>query len=403
MPRENTSDRMVTAMKITDVKLYPVVPDLGQAAPAGMTGSRISWLFVQVETDEGITGTGEATNWLRRGSLIVGETLEVLKKTLVGRDPGHIEKLWNEMYRAFTYMGSRGVVTTAISGVDIALWDIKGKALGKPVYDLLGGPVRDSLLLYTHPAHPMDAKPEDLGRYGMELVKQGFTGLKIDPYRTEMVPYHTAYVGGQISLEGIRLGASKTAALRAAVGPDIEILVDLHGHYNVATAVRCIKVLEPYDVGWFEEPLPPESLDGLRQVRAQTDAPLCTGERLFSKWDFAPVLREGLVNYVMPDVVWCGGISEIRKIAIMSEGYAVPISPHQANGPIQVLAGAHAMMVSPNFFRLEIFSRQMHAFNAAISPPLDVRNGRLFLSGKPGIGAELNMDYVQRHRDPDWK
>jgi len=390
-------------MKITNVNLYPVTPELGAASPEGMTGSSISWLFVEIETDEGVTGIGESTNWLRKGNLVVGELLDVMRNTLVGRDPSHTEQLWNELYRAFTYLGSRGPVTTALSGIDIALWDIKGKAVGKPIYDLLGGPVRDRLLLYTHPAHAMKATPRDLASSGRELVDQGFTGLKIDPFRTEMVPYHTAYVGGQISLEGMRIGVEKTAALRDEVGPDIEILVDLHGHYNVATAVRCIKALEPFNIGWFEEPLPPEGIDGLRQIRAQTDAPLCVGERLYTKWDFAPVLREGLANYVMPDVVWCGGISELRKIAIMAEGFFVPISPHQANGPIQIFAGAHAMMTAPNFFRLEIFSRQLEAFNAAIDPSLDVRDGHLHLSDRPGLGISLNMDYVARHHDPDFE
>ena len=383
-------------MKITDVKIHVVAPDMGDV---GASGSRVGWVFVEIETDEGISGIGECSNWPRRGDILVGRALQTLKESLVGRDPSHIEQIWIELYRNYTYLGSRGLITTVISGVDIALWDLKGKALGRPVYDLLGGPVRDDILLYTHPRY---GTPQEVAESGAELVEQGFTALKNDPFAAEIGRYHTAYVGGYISREGERYGASIVAALRDAVGPDVEVLIDAHGNYNVATAMRCIRALEPYDITWFEEPVPPEGFDALRQIREQTNVDLCVGERLYTRWDFLPVLRNRLANYIMPDVCWTGGISELKKIATMAEAYFVPVSPHNAMGPIQIVAGGHVMMTVPNFYRLEIASLMTPHYNQCIDPPLDIRNGTFYPSDRPGLGVELNMDYIKAHPDPDW-
>ena len=383
-------------MKITNVKIHVVRPDTG---PPGPSGSTTGWVFVEIETDEGVTGLGECSNSPRKGNILVGRALQTLKDVLVGRDPSHIEMLWIELYRNYTYLGSRGLITSVISGVNIALWDIKGKALGKPVYDLLGGPVRDSLPLYTHPQY---GSPQEVAESGLALLEEGYTALKTDPFAREVGQYHTAYVGGYISREGERYGAEIISTLRDAVGPDVEILIDAHGHYNVATAMRCIRVLEPYDITWFEEPVPPEGYDALRQIRDQTHVDLCVGERLYTRWDFLPVLQNRLANYIMPDVCWTGGISELKKIATMAEAFFVPVSPHNAMGPIQILAGGHTMVTVPNFYRLEIASLMNPHHNQCIDPPLDIREGTLYLSDRPGLGAELNMDYVRAHTDPDW-
>jgi galactonate dehydratase len=383
-------------MKITDVKVHVVAPE-GRAL--NTAGDLSRWVFVEVETDEGITGIGEATNSPRRGSQMVGRALQIMKESLIGKDPAHIEKIWIEMFRNYTYLGNRGLITTAISGVNIALWDIKGKALGKLIYDLLGGPVRDSIPLYTHPSY---GSPEEVAESGRELVAQGYTAMKTDPFQDEMRQYHTAYVGGQISREGEKRGAKIIEKLRDAVGPDIEILIDAHGHYNVATAMRCIRLLQPYDITWFEEPVPPEGYDALKQIRSQTDVDLCVGERLFTRWDFIPIFQNGLANYIMPDVCWTGGISELKKISTMAEAYFVPVSPHGAMGPLQALAGAHVVMTVPNLYRLETFSLRVPLYNQFINPSLDIRNGVMYLSERPGLGAELDMDFTKSHRDPDW-
>ena len=382
-------------MKITDVKVYPIKPDIA-TLPSGVN---VGWVFVVVETDEGIVGYGECSNWPEQGNVLVAKTVETVKETLIGQDPSHIERIWHKLYRNYTYLGSRGLITTVISGIDIALWDIKGKVLGRPVYDLLGGPVRDNLLLYTHPQY---GPPEVIAASARQQVAEGYTALKTDPFWDEMARYGTAYMSGVISRRGVDRGAEIVAAIRDAVGPEVEILIDCHGNFDVASAIRCAKALAPYDITWFEEPVPPESYDALRQVRESVDVPICVGERLFTRWDFLPVLQGRLADYLMPDVCWTGGISEMKRIASMAETYYVAMSPHGAMGPIQIVAGAHAMMTVPNFYRLELVSLWTSAFNATIDPPLDIREGVLHLSDRPGLGIDLNMDYVMAHPDPGY-
>lgn len=383
-------------MKITDVKVYPVAPDMGGLLPSGV---RVGWVFVAIETDEGITGYGECSNWPRKGDILVAHAVQTVKDSLIGRDPGHIEAIWQELYRNYTYLGSRGLITTLISGIDIALWDIKGKALGRPIYDLLGGPVRDDIPLYTHPQY---GPPEVVSESARKQVAEGFKAVKTDPFWEEMGPYHTAYMSGYISPQGARRGAEIIAALRDAVGPDVEILIDAHGNYDVASAIRCAKALEPYDLTWFEEPVPPESYDALKQVRDAVNVPICTGERLFTRWDYLPVLQNRLADYLMCDVCWTGGISEMKKISSLAETYYVNMSPHGAMGPLQIMAGAHTMMTVPNLYRLEITSLWVPVFDKAISHPMDIRDGRLHLSNRPGLGIEPDMDYIRAHPDPDW-
>jgi galactonate dehydratase len=382
-------------MKITDVKVYPIRPDI----PTLPSGVNVGWVFVVVETDEGIVGYGECSNWPEKGNMLVAKTVETVKETLIGQDPSHIERIWHKLYRNYTYLGSRGLITTVMSGLDIALWDIKGKVLGRPVYDLLGGPVRDNILLYTHPQY---GSPEVIAASARQQVAEGYTALKTDPFWHEMARYGTAYMSGVISRRGVERGAEIVAAIRDAVGPDVEILIDCHGNFDVASAIRCAKALAPYDITWFEEPVPPESYDALRQVREAVDVPICVGERLFTRWDFLPVLQGRLADYLMPDVCWTGGISEMKRIASMAETYYVAMSPHGAMGPIQIVAGAHTMMTVPNFYRLELVSLWVPAFNATIGPPLDIREGVLRLSDRPGLGIDLNMDYVMAHLDPDF-
>lgn len=384
-------------MKITDVKVYPVTPERGPAVSD--TKARVGWVFVVVETDEGISGIGECSNWPRKGDILVAKAVETVKDSIIGRDPNDIEAIWHELYRNYTYLGSRGLITIVISGIDIALWDIKGKTLGRPIYDLLGGPVRDDILLYTHPSY---GPPEVVAESARRLVEEGYSGVKTDPFADEMGRYHTAYMSGVISRGGERRGAEVIAAIRDAVGPEVEILIDAHGNYDVASAIRCANALEPYDITWFEEPVPPESYDALKQVRDAVNVRICVGERLLTRWDFLPVLQNHLADYLMPDVCWTGGISELRKISSMAEAYYVAISPHNAMGPIQIVAGAQTMMTVPNFYRLEIASRWAPAHNAAINPPLDIREGSLHLSDRPGLGVELNMDYVKAHPNPLW-
>ncbi len=388
-------------MKITDVKVMIARPTMagGERKPQEEYRNRSDWLFVKVETDEGVYGIGEATNWPGGGSLLVGNTLKLVKDALIGEDPRDIERLWHKLYRRFTYLGSRGMVTAAISGIDIALWDIKGKTLGVP-YQLLGGKFRDSIVLYGNGWFLDCQEPWEFGEAAAATVAQGFTALKIDPFLPEK---GLGFGDGNISAEGEAFGEAIIAAVRQAVGPKVEVLIDAHGNYNVPTAVRLAKRLAPYNLTWFEEPVPPESYRALKQVRQEVNVPICVGERLYTRYDFVPIFEEGLADYVMPDVVWTGGISELRKIAAMAEAYYIPISPHNAMGPIQIVAGAHVMMTVPNFYRLEFSLAALESYNACINPPLDIRSGTLYLSNRPGLGIELNEEYIRTHPVPGWQ
>jgi len=381
---------------ISDVEVHVV-------APAGtdevIAGSRLGWVFVSITTDTGLVGFGECSNWARNSNAIIGAALNAVRETLIGRDPRTIEKLWHEIFRHYTYLGNRGLVTTVLSGIDIALWDLKGKALGAPIHDLLGGAVRDDLLLYTHPG---GATGDEAAANTRALLAAGFSAFKYDPF-SAMIQFHTEYLSGDIARADVRWSAEYMHAVRAEVGPDVELLIDFHGNYNAASALRCIQALQDLDITWFEEPFPPEGLAALRQLRGQTDQPLCVGERHHTRWDFAPVLAEGLVNYVMPDVCWTGGISELKKIATLAEVYFVPVAPHGALGPLQAIAGAHVMLTVPNFYRLEILAPQYIAmYDEYLTAPLDVAAGRLRLSDRPGLGVDLDLDAVRAHADPDW-
>ena len=272
--------------------------------------------------------------------------------------------------------------------------------MNRPIYELFGGPVWDDVPMYTHVA-PGD--PDRAAAQAKELVNEGFIALKTDPFMPEMRQHHRRYMKGEISPAGAALGADTIAAMREAVGPDVEILIDAHGNFNVPTAIRMARKLEPYDIGWFEEPVQPNSNDALRAVRDAVDVPLCVGERLYHRWDFVPILRDRLAEYLMPDILWCGGISEMRKIANLAESFYIPVSPHDASGPVNILAGAHVMMTVPNFYKLEFNHAALDVHNRIISEPLDIRNGTLHLSGKPGIGVDLDEEYLDAHSDPDWK
>ncbi len=385
-------------MKITDVKGYVVVPDM----PDSHRGLWES-LFVQVDTDEGITGFGEATNWPHGGSFLIGRALDLARDALVGEDPADIERLWHKLYRRHTYLGSRGLPTALISGVDIALWDIKGKALGRPIWDLLGGKFRDRVLLYANGWMTDCHTPEEFAHAAREvMLPAGHTACKLDPFQ-EMSQYFFGFVNGQISAEGEEAGYDIVAAVREAVGPRHEILIDAHGNFNVPTAIRLANNLfEQSRIGWFEEPLPPESFAALKQVRENTDAPICVGERLFTRFDFLPVFQDRLADYIMPDVVWTGGISEMKKIATMAEAYYIPISPHNACGPLQIVAGAQVMMSVPNFYRLEYAMSFVPAYNAFLTEPMVFTDGYLEVSSRPGLGHDLDLDYVRGHLHPDW-
>ena len=353
------------------------------------------YVFIEVSTDEGITGWGEITGTFPVANRSVCAALRHVSDLIEGDDPRLIEMIWNKIFRSFTYMGSRGATTNIISAIDIALWDIRGKVLGLPISELFGGPVRDGVPIYCHPQN--GSSIEEMVQHVKAIVETGQKALKLDPFQPHHEEESNGYLTGKLSAESENLGSDRIAAIREAVGPDIEVMIDCHGRFDAPTAIRLAKALEPYNIWWFEEPVPVESTHALRQVRENVGVPICVGERLHTRWEFLPILENELADFIMPDVTWTGGISEIKKIATMAEAYYVPISPHDASGPINVLAGAHAMASVPNHYRVETSRAKLNAYDEYIDHPLDIRGDKIYLSDRPGLGIELDRDYMRGH------
>ena len=383
-------------MKITDVRPWIVTGPPTDAA-SGPAAHLQQYIFIQVDTDEGLTGWGEVTTYPGLvANRVVAAMVREVRSILVGEDPSRIEAIWHKLFRLFTYMGTRGATTATISGIDIALWDIRGQALGLPIYELLGGPVRDTIPLYVHFAP--DTTPEGMAANAKKQVDLGAKGIKTDPFLAagRLVGLdHIDYLNGEIDPATEQLGVDMIAAIREAVGPQIELLIDAHAIYNVPTAIRLATRLAAYNIHWFEEPCPPESYHALQQVREQVPTRICVGERLHTRFEFVPVLERRLADFIMPDVTWTGGITELKKIANMAEAYYIPISPHDASGPINILAGAHVSLNVPNFYKLEARRVRFDFYNAFLSEPLEVRDGDLVVPNRPGLGVSLNPDYLR--------
>ncbi|MBI4218738.1 MAG: mandelate racemase/muconate lactonizing enzyme family protein [Chloroflexi bacterium] len=371
-------------MKITDLKTYVTMPIEG-----------LAWLFVEVETDEGVTGLGECTDYFSNPHLVRG--IEAVKPIVVGADPANIEELWQRVFHVYSDLNPRGYVSHLISAIDIALWDIKGKVLGVPIYRLLGGPVRTHVPLYTHPA---GGTVDEVVASAVRMRDAGFEATKTDPFarrRSGAREFWGAEQLERLSPRAIAEGAQLMQALRDALGPDYELMVDAHARFDVASAIAAARALEPVNLTWLEEPIKVENHDALRQVRQNTNVPLCVGERHFTRWDYLTILHEGLVDYVMPDVAWCGGISELRRIAALAEPYFIRVSPHDALGPVSIAAGFQVCMTTPNLYRQECVSDWFPAFEKMVSPMFEVRDGAIWPSGRPGLGIELIHEEVERH------
>jgi galactonate dehydratase len=378
------------------MKIVEIVPWLIKS-PGSYWGE---FLFVEVRTDENVTGWGEITTTTRTANRSLGAMLRQLNDLLVGDDPARIEETWHKAFRAFTYTGSRGVAANLVSAIDIALWDIRGKVLGLPVCDLLGGPLRTDLLLYTHPDQHRFGTREGVADEIRRIVESGHTAIKFDPFGhgPGMPESNDRYLDGQLDRVLEREAVALTRAIREIAGPDVELLVDAHGRFDVPTAIRLGQALD--DVGgihWFEEPVPPESYHALRQVRERVRVPISVGERLHTRWEFAPIFERELADFAMPDVTWTGGISELKKIATMAEAYYIPMSPHDASGPVNLVAGAHVMATTPNFYRIESSNHDLSSYNQFLTTPLDNSDGRLKLPGGAGLGLDFDIDFMRHH------
>ena len=351
-------------LRITKLDLYQVKP---------------RWTFLEMHTDAGVIGLGEPIVE-SRGRTVMAAVREV-EGYLIGKDPRRVQHHWQAIYRHAFYRGGP-VLTSALSGIDQALWDIKGKALGIPVYEFFGGPTRDRVRVYSHARTP-EAIKQDLAR--------GFRAFKTGPFKTR--PYRAVE-----NPATIQRSADDFAALREAAGPESDIAIDFHGAIPPQSAKILIKALEPYQPMFVEEPCQAQNHEIMADIARSTYLPIATGERVFTKWGFREVLETGAATILQPDLSHAGGISECRAIAAMAEAYYAQMAPHNPLGPIALAAGVQLAASIPNFLCQE----QVSLGEGYLKEPFRVRDGYLDLPSGPGLGIEFDRDYVTQMRNHDY-
>ena len=346
---------------------------------------RCNWVFVIIETDAGLRGIGEATLEMRERT--VATAVDELKRTLIGRDAHDIEGFWHEAYRDGYWRGG-AVLMSALAGVEIALWDLKGKALGVPVYQLLGGKLRDRVPCYANGWFVPAKTPEEFADKAREAVDAGFTGLKWDPFGS-------AYMS--LSKGELTDAIDCVAAVHEAVGDRADLLIEGHGRFDIPTAVRVAQALEPFKVLWFEEPVPPDNLDALMEVKRRSRVPIAAGERLYSRWDYRRFFEMGAGDFAQPDVTHAGGIMELKKIAAMAEACHIPLCPHNPSGPVANAATLQLAACCPNFRVLETMSSDVPWRNEICDEQIHFEAGQMGIPDKPGLGIELDENAIAQH------
>jgi len=329
------------------------------------------WVFLKMHTDEGLVGWGEPVveGWSRTTAMAVEE----MGRYLVGQDPRRIEHHWQALYRGAFYRGGP-VLCSALSGIEQAMWDITGKALGVPVHQLLGGAVRDRIKVYAH------VGGQDIDAYvasGAKRLEQGFTAIKTAPFAAVRFVETPAFIDEAVA---------RIAALREAVGDEVDIGIDFHGRVSPPMAVQLAKAFEPYRPMFIEEPCLPENVNAMATIARATSIPVATGERLFTRWGFREVLEKQAAAILQPDVSHAGGILETRKIAAMAEAYYAAIAPHCPLGPISLAACLQVDACTPNFLCQE----QVSLGEGYLVRPFEVVAGHIAVPGGPGLGIEVD-------------
>lgn len=368
-------------MKITEYELFEVPP---------------RWLFLKVTTDEGTTGWGEPVVE-GRAKTVRTAVEELFENYLLGRDPRRIEHHWQRMYRGGFYRGGP-VLMSAIAGVDQALWDIKGKSLDLPVYELLGGATRDRIRVYQWVGGD---RPGAVSTAAERKVDAGFTALKMNA---------TAEMRRVDSPAAVSAAEARLAEVRNAVGEEVDIGVDFHGRVAKPMAKRLVEALEPHDPMFVEEPVLPEHNDAIPEVAQHTTTPIATGERLYSRWDFKQLFEQHVVDVIQPDLSHAGGISEVKKIANMAEAYDVAMAPHCPLGPVALAACLQVDACCPNaLIQEQSLDIHYNETNDVLDYVVDrdtfeYSDGYVQIPDEPGLGVEVDEEYVRERaqNDVDW-
>ena len=360
-------------MKITDVKT--IITDC----------YRTNWAFVCVYTDEGINGVGEATLEYKEKALT--GAVEHIRDYLIGKDPRDIERYTHDIYRDAYWRGGP-VLMSALSAVEIALWDILGKSLNAPVYQLLGGKVNDKVRIYVNGWFAGAKTPEEFAVKAKAATARGVTALKWDPFGK-------AYM--TLTNPELDKALQCIQAVRDAVGYETDILIEGHGRFDVPDAIRISKELEQFKPLWFEEPVPPDNIEALKAVRDRSPVPLSAGERLYTHRDYLRLFESRAADYIQPDVSHAGGIAALKKLAADAEAYYIPFAPHNPSGPVANAASLQLAACCPNFFILEIMYSDVPWRSDISSEKLIYENGFIHIPDKPGIGIELNEEECFKH------
>ena len=360
-------------MKVTDVKTFVV------------DCFRTNWVFVKVYTDEGIDGVGEATLEYKEKALL--GAVEHIKEYLVGQDPRDIEKHWHAIYRDAYWRGG-AVLMSALSAVETALWDILGKSLGVPVYRLLGGKVNEKVRIYVNGWFAGAKEPEEFGEKAKIAVQRGVTAMKWDPFGKNYL---------EISNAELNKALRCVAAVREAVGDQVDLLIEGHGRFNIPTGIKIAKELEQFKPMFFEEPVPPDNLDALKAVRDKSPVAISAGERLYTRWDYNRMFDLGAADYIQPDISHAGGISELRKIAATAESRYIGFAPHNPSGPVANAATLQLAALCPNFSILEIMYSDVDYRLDVTNENLEYKDGYITIPDKPGLGIEINEEACLAH------
>ena len=353
-------------MKITDIKTFLMMAG-SPALKQSTSWSKRNWCFVKVYTDEGITGLGEGSGWPR----VVETAINDLKPIVIGEDPMNIERIWQKMLISTMGAGMTGTPGSgSMNAIDMALWDIKGKALNTPVWNLLGGKVRDRIRAYGHAKTPERA---------LELKERGLTAVKTG---------------------GVHRTVEKVDAIRKAVGDEMDIMVDAHGPpwFTTKDAIVIGKALEPYKLLFYEDPVPPDNIEALQRVQDNVDIPIAAGERHSHIWGVRQLIEREIVDVVQPDTGRIGGISQMMKIAAMAEAHYITVAPHSGSlGPVAEYAAIHVLAAIPNALILERVHDDVTVRYDVTLPHIETIDGHIEVPDRPGLGVDIDEDVVLAH------
>jgi galactonate dehydratase len=345
--------------------------------------------FVELETDDGRVGVGEV-RMVNKTETLLTAIQEIGNRYVIGADPFDVERIaWGVLWMEYGRAGE--VAQSALAAIDLACWDLIGQACGQPVWKLLGGRFRSSVPAYANGWYQGDREPAAIGELATTVTARGYRGLKLDPFGAASADLTAGELTRSVSI---------VEAVRAAVGPEVDIMIEMHGRFRSATAARVAAALEPLAPKWLEEPVPPANLHGLRNVRKATSLPIATGERIHGLEDAAPLLEEGLVDTLQVDMTHFGGITGLRKLAGWAAAYNVPLAPHNVCGPVGTAANVHFGVATPNFQVLEHFNdfADSWVLDLVDTPcSVDPATGAFAVPERPGLGLRFDRERAQEH------